>query len=110
MKDDIIYRKGPTQWTSCVKGASATLSNLTHFQHTHSAVIPTGMSLTTVEIIIYRIIIFDGTDYTYIDDIPSTIAFKCDSSRVLYNRTINYRHNDEWVAQGLLEGDPKSSV
>ena len=104
MKDERIYRKGPTQWTSYVKGASATRLSPIYFQQAHSAVVPTGISLTTVEIISDRIIIFEGTDYTDIDEIPSSITVKCDSFWVLDNSTINTRCNDEWVAQGLLEG------
>ena len=64
MKDELIYRKVPTQWTSRVKGESATCSNPMHFQHAHSVVAPTGTSLTTIEIISDRIVIFEGKDCT----------------------------------------------
>ena len=105
MKDDLIYRKGHTQWTSCVKGASTIRSNPTYFQHVHSVVVPTGKSLTTVEIISDGIVIFEGTDFTDIDDIPPSITVKCDPFWVLDNSNINTRCNEKWVAQGLLEGN-----
>ena len=104
MKDEIIYRKGPTQWTSYVKGKSATRSNPIYFHHAHITVAPTGILSTTVNIISDRIIIFEGTDYTDIDDIPTSMTVKCNSFWVLDNSTINAIYNDEWVAQGLSEG------
>ena len=79
-------------------------SNPIYFQHAHIIVAPTGISLTTVNIISDRIIIFEGTDYTDIDDIPTSMTVKCNSFWVLDNSTINARYNDEWVVQGLLEG------
>ena len=69
-------------------------SNLTCFQHAHNAVTLTGISLTTVEIFSDRIIFFEGTDYTDIDEILSTMIFKFDSSWVLDNSTNNTRQND----------------
>ena len=79
MKDGIIYRKGPTQWTSYVKGISATRLNPIYFQHVHIKVAPTGISITKVKIISDKIIFFEGTDYTDIDDIPTSMTIKCNS-------------------------------
>ena len=77
MKDKIIYRKGPAQWTSYAMGRSATCSNQIYFQNKNVTIAPTGISLTTVKIISDKIIIFEGTDYTDVNDIPQKMAPKC---------------------------------
>ena len=88
MKDDIIYRKGPAIWTSYIRGRSATRSNPIYFQETNVTTAPTGISLTTVTVISNRIIIFEGTDYTDHNDIPKSMAIKCDTFWILDNSNI----------------------
>ena len=87
-----------------MKGTSATRSNPLYFKHTHSTIAPKGISITTVKIISDKIIIFEGTDFTDIEDIPTSMTAKCNSFWILDNSNINTRYNDKWVAQGLLEG------
>ena len=71
MKDEIIYHKGPSQWTSYVKETPTTQSNPIYFQHAYITVVPTGISIITVKIISDKIIVFERTDFTDIDDIPT---------------------------------------
>ena len=108
MKDDIIYRKGPTIWTSYIRGRSATRSNPIYFQATNVNTAPTGISLTTVTAISNSIIIFEGTDYTDLNDIPKSMAIKCDSFWILDNSNIKDSYTELWVAEGLLKGNLRS--
>ena len=77
MKDKIIYRKGPTQWISYVMGRSASCSSTIYYQNNNVTIARTCLSLTTVIIIIDKIINFERKDYTDINDIPQTMAPKC---------------------------------
>ena len=70
MKDKVIYRKRPIQWTSYVMGQLSTRFNPIYFEDKNVTITPTGISLTTFKIISDKIIIFEDTDYTDINDIP----------------------------------------
>ena len=105
MKDDIVYPKEPTTWTSFILGRSATRSNSIYFQDVNFTAAPTGISLTTVKVISNRIVIFEGTDYTDNNDIPKSMAAKCNSFWVLDNSNIKDKYTDSWVAERLLNGD-----
>ena len=104
-KNDIVYHKGPTQWTSFRRGRSATRSNPIYFQDTIVTTAPNGVSLTTVIVISNTVIVFEGTDYTDYQDIPESMAVKCDSFWVLDNSNIKDQYTGNWVAEGLLKGN-----
>jgi len=88
MKDDIIYRKGPTFWTSVILGKSATRFNPIYTQDINVTTDPINISLTTVKVISNRIIIFEGTDFTDKDVIQNLMAVKCNSFWILDNSNI----------------------
>ena len=85
IKEDKIYRKGPTSCTSFILGRSATHSNPIYYQDTNVTADPTGISLTTVKVISNRIIVFKGTDFTDKNDIPNSMAVKYNSFWILNN-------------------------
>ena len=105
MKDNIVYRKGPTTWTSFILGRSVVRSNPINFQDVNVTTAPTCISLTTVKVISNRIIIFKGTDCTDKNDILKSMAARCNSFWVLDKSNIKDKYTNPWVAEGLLNGN-----
>ena len=104
-QQDVIYKKGTTQWTVFVRGQSATRSNPIYFKDNHVTRSPIGLSLTTVKIICDRAIIFEGTDYTDRNEIPRSMANRCNTFWILKNSNISEKYTETWLVQGIREGN-----
>ena len=100
-----LYKKANDSWTLYTRCTSATRSNPIYLLDTLNSVAPTGLSLATVKIISDRFVVFEGTDYTDIDTIPSTISLTCDSYWILDDSTIKDKYYLPWVVEGLRDGN-----
>ena len=107
-QNDIIFSKNTVGWTSYHRALSATRTNPIYIR-SHIQVTPScPLSYTTIFLIDANVILFGGSDYNTVDNLPPTIPIHCDSFWTLQHSNIKNEYNKVWVTDGLREGTLKA--